>query len=218
MLNKLLTAVLPAAILALIAALSVWTQEPWLAPSLGSAAFAQTLSPDHTSAKPYSISVGQLIGLIAGLIGVFVAGATTTPQFMGDHTLVGARVLAVSIAAFLAALAQLLTSATTPAGGATAMVVAIGAETADMMGVIHLIVGILLVTVFGEAARQFLLRLQAKQRARKLDRAICIRRACADCLREALPALTFRQRASWHPLRQPLAWPSACWLGWPCCW
>ncbi len=166
MLNKLLTAVLPAAILALIAALSVWTQEPWLAPSLGSAAFAQTLSPDHTSAKPYSISVGQLIGLIAGLIGVFVAGATTTPQFMGDHTLVGARVLAVSIAAFLAALAQLLTSATTPAGGATAMVVAIGAETADMMGVIHLIVGILLVTAFGEAARQFLLRLQARQRAR----------------------------------------------------
>ncbi len=86
------------------------------------------------------------------------------PQFMGDHTLVGARVLAVLIAAFLAALAQLLTCATTPAGGATAMVVAIGAETADTIGAIHLIVGILLVTAFGEAARQFLLRLQAKQR------------------------------------------------------
>ena len=72
--------------------------------------------PGAHRARPFSIAVGQLIGLVAGFVGVFAASATAVPQFMGDHTLVGVRVFAIIIATFIAALVQLLTSATTPAG------------------------------------------------------------------------------------------------------
>jgi CBS-domain-containing membrane protein len=45
------------------------------------------------------------------------------------------------IAGLLAAAGQMATGALTPAGGATALVVALGAESADWRGVLHLGVG-----------------------------------------------------------------------------
>lgn len=161
--SKVATPVLAAGVLGVIAALSVWAQEPWLAPSLGSAVFAQTLSPDQPSAKPYSVAVGQLLGAAAGFVGMFVADATTVPTFMGDHRLALARAGAVALALLLAAALQLACKATTPAGGATAVVVAIGAETANWSGALHLTIGILLVTALGEAARRTILKMRATE-------------------------------------------------------
>jgi hypothetical protein len=160
-LNKMITPIVIALVLGVIAVLSIWTQQPWLAPSIGSAVFAQVLNPDQPSAKPYSIGVGQLLGGVAGFAGVFIAAAATTPQFMGGHELVAARAIAVAVAVLLAAALQLLAKATNPAGGATAVVIAIGAETATLAGAFHLAVGILLVTALGEAARQAVLRARA---------------------------------------------------------
>jgi hypothetical protein len=79
--------------------------------------------------------------LIAALLGVIAAGAAGAAPFMGGHMLEWARVWAIVIAGLLAAAGQMATGALTPAGGATALVVALGAESADWRGVLHLGVG-----------------------------------------------------------------------------
>ncbi len=159
---KTIPPLLIALILGTIAALSAWTQEPWLAPSLGSALFTQLLSPAEEAAKPYSIFVGQVLGGIAGFAAVFIASATTVPPFFGAHPLVFTRVLAVVIAVLLAASFQLACKAKAPAGGTTSLIVAIGAEMATWKGALDLLVGIVLITILGEAARRFVLRLQSR--------------------------------------------------------
>ncbi len=158
--EKLVPPVLLAVVLGAIGLFSVWAHQPWLVPSLGSAAFTQLLSPDEPSAKPYSTGVGQLIGGAAGLFGLFVTGAGAMPQFMGDHALALHRVLAVLIAVLVAGIAQTAARAKSPAGGATALIVALGVETANWAGVGRLVIGIALVTVLGEAARQMIVKLR----------------------------------------------------------
>jgi hypothetical protein len=152
----MIASVLIAAILGVIAATAVWAQEPFLAPSLGSAVFTQLLHPQEASARPSAILVGQVLGAAAGFAGVFAAGAVGAPGFFGAHRLVWARVAASIVAGLLAAGGQVVTGALTPAGGATALVVALGAESADWQGVLHLGVGLVLVTGFGEGARRAL--------------------------------------------------------------
>jgi len=158
--KTILPPLLATMVLGLIGLFAVWTQEPWLAPSLGSAVFTQVMTPSDSSAKPANILAGQIIGAIAGFAGVFVAGVASAPPFFGAHTLLLSRVLALSVAACLACLAQLATGFATPAGGATALVVAVGAETASWSGFGHLAVGIVLVTLGGELSRRLVLRLQ----------------------------------------------------------
>ncbi|PPQ29519.1 HPP family protein [Rhodopila globiformis] len=158
--------ILAALVLGIIAALGIWTQEAWLAPSLGSAVFTQVLTPSEASARPYNLAVGQFLGAAAGFAAVFATGAAGMPHFMSGQPLVIWRLAAVIIATLFAAVLQLLFRAITPAGGATALVVAVGAEPTRWIGVLHLSVGILLVTVLGEAVRQVMVRLQYRdQRA-----------------------------------------------------
>lgn len=158
--DKIASPILAAVGLGLIALFGIWAQEAWLAPSLGSAMFLQVFNPEQESARPYSVAVGQLIGAVAGFAGVFIAGAASVPAFMGSNELVYARAIAVAVAVLLAAAAQLACKATNPAGGATALVVAIGAESPEWRGLFHLVIGIALVTVLGEAARRIVLRLR----------------------------------------------------------
>lgn len=158
--RPLLATVLVAAILSVLAAASLWAQAPFLAPSLGSAVFTQVLHPREASARPYAILVGQILGAASGFAGVYLAGAAAAPPFSGDHTLVAARLAAIAIAGLLAAGGQRATGALTPAGGATALVVALGAEPANWHGVRDLAVGLAIVTLLGEAARRLMLRPQ----------------------------------------------------------
>lgn len=144
-------------VLGLIGLFSVWAHEAWLLPSLASAAFLQTLTPNEPSARPWNTAVGQLAGAVGGFAGVFLTSAWATPTFMGDHPLAMARVAAAVIGVFVAALLQHLLKATSAAGGATALIVAVGAETATAAGVLRLVCGVLLVTTLGEAARRIIL-------------------------------------------------------------
>ena len=145
-------------VLVVIAAISVLLQQPLLAPSLASAVFVQVMSPTEASARPWNTAVGQIVGVFAGLLAVHLAFATTTPTFMGDHSLAWLRVLAVAIAVMLTVAGEIALGAISPAGGATAVVFAIGAETANLAGVGRMLAAILLVTVLGELARRIILR------------------------------------------------------------
>lgn len=148
--------ILISAILGALAAFSVIVQQAWIAPSLASAVFSQLLHPDDRSSHPANIAFGQIIGVAAGMTAVTLAGQTHAPRLMGDHDLVEGRAAAIAIAALLASFFQAVTGKKTPAGGATALVVAIGIESVTWMGAFRMLVGIALVTVLGEAARRWL--------------------------------------------------------------
>lgn len=152
----LLPPLLATAVLGAIALVCVWTQQAILAPSLGAAAFSQMLHADEKSAQPYNLAVGQLIGGLAGFLGVYAAGQMGAHPFIGSHDLPLGRVLAVAIAVFVASTGQILAGAATPTGGATALVVAIGVEKATVVGAVRLLVGILAVMLIGEAARRLI--------------------------------------------------------------
>ena len=145
-----------------IAALSVVAQEAWLAPSIAAAAFTQLFNPLQPGARPYSIVLGQVVGALSGFAGVYAAHAASAAKLMGAHDLAWERVAAVAIAVAITAVAQIAGKARSPAGGTTAVVVAIGAETADAAGAMRLAVGIVLVAVLGEIARQILVRVEPK--------------------------------------------------------
>ncbi len=158
--NKVLPPILITLVLAVIAAFSLWAQQAWLVPSVAAAAFLQIFSPDEPSARPYGIAVGQIIGGISGFIGVLALAATVAPAFTGDHHLPAARFGAIVVAVAISSIAQAGLGATSPAGGATAVVVASGVETATWLGAERLLLGITLVTVLGEVARRIVLRIR----------------------------------------------------------
>jgi hypothetical protein len=141
-----------------IGAFSLWVRQPLLIPSLGSAIFLQTLTPEEPSARAWNTGIGQLIGAAAGFGAVFLATAEWTPHFMGNNPLTIARVAAAAMAVLLTCVLQRILRATSAAGGATALVVALGAETATEEGAIRLVAGILLVTLLGEVSRWLILR------------------------------------------------------------
>jgi hypothetical protein len=159
-LDRVLAPFTAAAILALIGAVGIWSHHPWLVPSLGSAAFIQTMIPDQRAAKPWSTVMGQLVALGAGFAGVYAAAAQSVPPLMSGHTLIWARIAAVGIAIWLTVLLQQLIGAQNPAGGATALLMAVGTEKPTLEGAFIMVVGILLVSALGEAARFTILTLR----------------------------------------------------------
>lgn len=160
MMQKVLPIAVVTIVMVVIALIAVWTQEPLLVPSLGSAVFTQAFSPKQPSATPYSVGVGQILGLAGALAGVYIAMSAWLPEFTIGHPLLYGRVLAVLIAILLTAGLQLLFKATSPAGGSTALVLALGLETPNWAGVGRILVGIILATLIGEIGRQLILRQQ----------------------------------------------------------
>ena len=145
-------------VLGIIALACVWTQEAWLTPSVAAAAFTQMFTPTQPGGKPYSIALGQVIGAAAGFAGVYAAHATAVAKLVGDHDLSYTRIAAVVIAIAITAVVQTAARAKSPAGGATAAVVALGLETANWAGAMRLAVGITLITILGEGCRRLLLK------------------------------------------------------------
>lgn len=150
-------------VIGLIAVVGVPPQESFLAPSIAAAAFTQVFNAPQPGARPYTIVVGQLAGVFSGFAGTWIARAADAPKFMGDHDITWQRVLAIAIAVAITATLQEVLKARSPAGGTTAVVVAVGAETANLGGAVRLAVGIALVAVLGEAARRVMLKIEGEK-------------------------------------------------------
>lgn len=146
------------AVLGLIGALSVWAGEPWLAASLGPSVLMQTLVPSQKSATMWDTFAGQLVGLGAGFAGVYAVGAQAVPVLASGEHLTWSRVAAVVIAFVLLVPAQHGLKVKHPPAGSTALLVALGLEPPSWHTAWVMIVGIIMVTVFGEGARALVLR------------------------------------------------------------
>ncbi|WP_419759104.1 HPP family protein [Acidisoma sp.] len=147
-----------AIVLCAIGALGIGATDAWLVPSLGSAIFVQVMTPKEPSASLWSTLLGQLVALPAGFIAVFVSGANAAPAFLSGHALEPSRLVAVAIAVILTILAQRALKATCPAGGAVALLVALGTTPPTWHGALLLGIGIVLVTILGEPCRMLILR------------------------------------------------------------
>jgi len=141
------------AVLALIGALSVWANEPWLTASLGPSVMTQALLANTKSATMYDTFLGQLVGLGVGFAGLYAVGAQGVPALASGEHLTWIRIAAVVIAFVLLVPFQHLLKIKHPPAGATALLVALGFEPPSWHTVWVMIVGIVMITVFGEAAR-----------------------------------------------------------------
>jgi hypothetical protein len=150
-------AVAAAVVLCAIGAISIAAHDAYLVPSLGSAIFVQVMTPKEPSASLWSTLIGQLVALPAGFIAVFSCGADTAPAFLSGHPLSPDRLLAVAIAVILTILAQRALKATSPAGGAVALLLALGTIPPTAHGALLMSVGIILVTILGEPCRMLIL-------------------------------------------------------------
>lgn len=148
------------AVLALIGALSVWANEPWLVASLGPSVLMQTLSPEQKVASMWDTCAGQLVGLGVGFAGVYAVGAESVPALASGDPLTWARVAAVAVAFVLLIPLQHALKAKHPPAGSTALLVALGIEPPSWHTAWVMIVGIIMITVFGEGARIATLRVK----------------------------------------------------------
>lgn len=146
-----------AVVLVAIGLLSVWIGQAWLVASLGSATFIQVLTPHEPSARIWPTAAGQACGIVGGYAGVYAAFAWAAPRFEAGDPLAMRRVLAVLVAVAVTAALQLGLRARCAAGGALALLLALGQETPDWAGLARLAVGVALVTFLGEFARRIVL-------------------------------------------------------------
>lgn len=158
MLKSVLQPVLITVVVGVIGVFAVWAQQPWLAASIGASAFLQLFLPDHPSGQAWTAGVGQLCGLVGGFAGVYAAGATMAPVFIEHHELVYSRVLAIVVAVLVTSVLQVSLSAKSAAGGALALLFAMGEESPTLASAGVALVGIVLVTAMGEAARRAVVR------------------------------------------------------------
>jgi hypothetical protein len=160
MAKDLFQALMAALVLGLVGALSIAVGEPLLVPSLGAAILLQVHLPDLPSARAWNTTVGQLCGAACGFAALAALDAAHDPSFSGLHSLTVGRVAATMAAVAGTLLSQALLGAINPAGGATALIVALGSEAATWVGVARLTAAVLLVTALGEGARRLSLRLR----------------------------------------------------------
>jgi CBS-domain-containing membrane protein len=138
-----------AGVLCGIGALGLLAHDAWLTPSLGSAILIQVMTPREPSARLWNTFIGQALAVFAGFAAVYIAG---------DHTLP-----AVAIALAATVLLQRALQATCPAGGAVALLIALGSVPANLHGAWLLAIGIVLVTGMGEAMRVVILKVKARR-------------------------------------------------------
>lgn len=146
-----------ALVLCAVGALGLFAHDAWLVPSLGSAIFVQVLTPKEASASLWSTLVGQLTAVPAGFLGIWATMARAAPPVTSGHPPEPARLLAVAIAIIITVLLQRTLRATCPAGGAVALLVALGTVPPNLHGAMLLVIGIVLVTALGEPARTLIL-------------------------------------------------------------
>lgn len=124
--KDLLIAPLGEAALILIAALAGWlTRQPVIFASLGPTAYELIETPHRRSARPYCIFVGHLMGILAGLLALFLTGAWNVPAVSaGGVPLL--RVWAAVLASAVTVFVTLLFRASQPAATSTTLLVALG--------------------------------------------------------------------------------------------
>lgn len=138
-------------------------RQPWLFPSLGPTAFLQAEQPKQPTARFYNTLVGHLHGLAAGLLAVTLLGAATAPPVLSTGELTPVRVWASVLAIALNMLLGFLLKASHPPAAATTLLVSLGGFKPTVSDVTHVVIGVAIVAIAGEALRQIRLKAQPSE-------------------------------------------------------
>jgi CBS-domain-containing membrane protein len=122
----------------------------------------QATRPNINLSRPWNVFVGQLIGLGTGMLAVYVTGAVHVASYSDTHSLAFIRVAAAVLAVALGLGIEFVFKASHAPAAATALLVALGLIPPNWDGVITVVCGIVLVTLFGEGVRRLQLSLQPK--------------------------------------------------------
>jgi CBS domain-containing membrane protein len=111
--------------IALLALLAVFTNSPFVFPSLGPTAYLLFLAPLAENSSPRNTIVGHAIGLICGYASFVLTGAATMP--FGVHAGVyWPRILAAALSLSASGALMILLRASHPPAGATTLIVSLG--------------------------------------------------------------------------------------------
>lgn len=146
-------------LLILIAGVGGWlTHQPLIFASLGPTAYELIEMPHRRSARPYSILVGHLLGVISGYAALFLISAWRAPA-VSQHGVPLLRVWAAVLAAALTVLSTLVFRASQPAATSTTLLVATGIMQTPRDAVI-ILCAVGLMVAAGEPLRIWRLRTQ----------------------------------------------------------
>ncbi|HLZ71807.1 MAG TPA: HPP family protein [Dehalococcoidia bacterium] len=143
-----------AGLMLIVGALGTVAQQPWLFPSLGPTAFLQAEYPAHRTARLYHVIAGHGVGLAAGLIAVWLVGASSSSSVLVVHHLTAARTWAAVIAVALTIAGSLLLRASHPPAVSTSMLLALGSFRPTWHDALTIAVGVLVVALTGELLRR----------------------------------------------------------------
>lgn len=127
--------------------------QPWLFPSLGPSAFLQAETPGQKSARFYNTVVGHLVGLAAGMLAVWILGASDAPGVLASDHLTPIRVGSATLSAVLTMLGLSLLRASHPPAAATMLLVALGGFPPSWTSAGTIIAGVLILALLGEGVR-----------------------------------------------------------------
>jgi CBS-domain-containing membrane protein len=139
--------------MAAIGLLAVLARQPWLFPSLGPTIFLQVMTPNEPAARPWNTLAGHAAGIAAGFAALFLCAAAADPPALSTEMLTGGRAAATALAVGLTIALQIVLRAQHAPAAATTMVITLGALKPTTQTVAHIVVGVILVTLLGEAAR-----------------------------------------------------------------
>jgi hypothetical protein len=125
---------------------------PWLLPSLGPTAVLAGEMPAHPVTRAWNTVVGHFGGLLAGALGVLLAGAANEPVVLVDHVLTPPRVLASLIAVALTVAVGAVLRASHPPAAATTLLVSLG-SLRTVEDAVNLMAGVLIITVVASLLR-----------------------------------------------------------------
>ncbi len=150
--DNFVAAALEAGLLLLAALLSYILHAPLIFVSLGPTIYEMVEMPKQPSARPYNILVGHAVGILAGVVALWVTHAFVAPA-LSVHGLPLVRVFSAAIAGFLTVLGTLLLKATQPAALSTTLLVALGTMQA-WPAVLSIACGVVLIVATGEPIRR----------------------------------------------------------------
>ncbi len=143
-----------AGLMLVVGALGTVARQRWLFPSLGPTAFLQAEYPAHRTARLYHVVAGHGIGLAAGLVAVWLVGASSGSSVLVTHHLTAARTWAAVIAVALTIAGSLVLRASHPPAVSTSMLLALGSFRPTWHDALTIAVGVLVVALAGELLRR----------------------------------------------------------------
>lgn len=138
----------------IVGTIALIANQPWLFPSLGPSIFLHIEQPGQPTAKFYNTVVGHLHGIVAAFIAVAVMGAGNAPPVLSTNELTLARVGAAVLALSLNMLFGFLLKASHPPAAATTLLIALGSFKATLQDALTIMMGVLIVAIFGEFLRR----------------------------------------------------------------